>query len=212
MAFRKKTITQRVVSRAQKLGVKVYERNQWGSKYNKVYHKRRKSRPVRVKKASLLVVHITVTKDTGLGDASFFSDMRTIERIGIERFGSGVSYNFCIDNSRGYVGVGQALDAKGTHTVNKRGVRGYPYDLNHFARAIAWIAMPGDQFKFAARDSMVRLIAAMVLEGALTENFEIAPHSKFAAKDCPTDAVRKELVDIKSDAVRLARQERANYG
>jgi hypothetical protein len=57
-------------------------------------------------------------------------------RIGMERFGSGVSYNFLVHMQTGEVAVGQPLDAKGTHTLNEKRVPGYSYDQNLVARAI----------------------------------------------------------------------------
>ncbi len=199
-----KTITQRVIDRARALGAEVYTHDQWGAAYKSVYAARRRDRPVRVLQADTLVGHITVTEDDGVLTGDFFADMREVERIGYQRFGSGFSYNWGID-AQGMIGAGMPLDAKGTHTVNDKKVQGFSYDQNHAARAFAFIGVPGDKFTPAARRAWVILFAAMILEGALTEDPDHVPHSLFAAKDCPTDAVRDELPGMKREAKALVK-------
>lgn len=199
-----RTITQRVVRTArEKYGVTVYTRAAWGSTAQSIYANRRRTRPVRVRKADTIVFHVTVTRDDGDSKQDFFADMREVERIGVERFGSGVSYNFCIDMKTGEVGVGQPLDAKGTHTVNNKGVKGYSHDQNHAARAIAAIGMPGDKLSDKSIRAYAGLIAAMMDEGAVTTSPDAVPHSLFAAKDCPTDPVRTQIQTIMKTAKQL---------
>lgn len=196
------TITQRVVRNARKRGVTVLTRTQWGSAYPDVYRQRRKDTKAGrwgtfLLRARYVAQHITVTFDSGVLVGEFKADCRTIERIGMERFGSGVSYNFLVDMRSGAVGVGQPLDSKGTHTVNDKGVDGYPYDLNMYARAIAVVGMPGDQLSPAAEKSITELIAAMVDEGAVEPGFEYVPHSMFAEKDCPCAPTRDRMPKIR---------------
>lgn len=193
------TITQRVVKNARRRGVVVLSRSQWGSKLPHVYAWRRIFRKAK-QPADTIVQHITVTTPSG----DFKADARTVESIGQARFGSGVSYNWLVDMKTGHVAVGQPLDAKGTHTLNDKGIAGYSYDQNLVARAIAVIGMPGTPLSDAAELAIARLIAAMMDEGAVTKNPDYDPHSKFAWKDCPCDATRDRMYWILSTAKRQA--------
>lgn len=193
------TITTRVVRNARRRGVTVIGRTGWGNT-SLVYSRRRRTRPHKHAPSDTLWQHITVTNRKGIR-----YDMRTLHRIGMERFGSGVSYNFCIDMKTGEVGVGQALDAKGTHTVNNKNIPNYSYDQNFVSLAFAFIGMPGDKPSDKAIDAAANLFAALIDEGALTEDPDYNPHSMVAYKDCPTDAVRKVMSEIKSLALQRAR-------
>jgi hypothetical protein len=202
------TLTDRVVARMRSLGLEVLTHEQWGSAHRELYAQRLASRPVRVKRSDTFVGHISVTRDDGPLRGNFVADMREVERIGFDRFGSGFSYNFGVDNDGGRVGVGMPLLAKGTHTVNDKGVGDYTYDQNHAARAAAWLAMPGTKLSAGARRAFVVIEASMILEGALTESPDVLPHSFFAAKDCPTDALRSQLGPINREALALVREVR----
>lgn len=190
------TITQRVVRRARQRGVTVYTRWQWGSTAGPVYAWRRKFRRHAPPPADTLVQHITVTRRTGIKP-----DMRLLERIGMQRFGSGVSYNFAVDMRTGEVGVGQPLDAKGTHTLNDKGIPGFSFDQNLVAHAIAVIGMPGDRLSLSAEVAIGKLIAAMIECGVLTRGFDYMPHSAFAWKDCPCDPTRDRMPAIRRAAI-----------
>lgn len=181
------SITQRVVDNARGKGVKVIGRAGWGNT-STIYQWRRRFRKHAPNPSDTLWFHITVTRREGIR-----KDMRTLHRIGMQRFGSGVSYNFCIDMKTGEVGLGQALDAKGTHTVNNKRIDGYSYDQNRVSHAIAFIGMPGDELSPAAIKSAAKLIASMTEERALTQDPDFNPHSMVAWKDCPTDAVRRKI-------------------
>lgn len=171
----------------------VKTRRQWGSRYPAVYEYRLKYKPVSRVMADTLVQHITVTFDSGTLIGDFYEDMRTVERIGFERFGSGFSYNAAVDMVTGMLGMGMPLKAKGTHTVNDKNVPGYSHDQNLVARAIAALGMPGKELSPKAENTICHFIAAMIDEGALTPDPDYVPHSLFAAKDCPTDAVRNKM-------------------
>lgn len=211
------TVTQRVVRNARKRGLTVLTRRQWGSRPSgypwplapdvlNVYGWRRRNKPHAPLPADTLVQHITVTFDSGRLVGDFRRDMQTIERIGFERFGSGFSYNWAIDMRTGMVGLGQSLDAKGTHTVNDKGYRPdeFSHDQNRVALAFACLGMPGDRLSAAAEHAIVQLAAAHVDERALTRGFDYLPHSVFAAKDCPTDAVRDRMDEIRAAVRRPA--------
>lgn len=191
------SITTRVMRTARKrYGVTVYDRSQWGSRNRATYQWRRRFRKVTRLQADTLVQHITVTLDTGPLTGDLFRDVRTVERIGMERFSSGVSYNFVVDMRSGSVCLGQSLDAKGTHTVNDKRVPGYSRDQNAVARAFAVLGMPDDALSSRAERAIAGLIAAMIDEGALTVSFDYEPHSRFAWKDCPCDATRDRMRHI----------------
>lgn len=192
----RRTITQRVVANARRRGVTVLTRSQWGAKHESVYTWRRTNKPAR-QPADTVVQHITVTLDHGPLTGDFKADVQAVERIGYERFGSGISYNFVVDMRTGMVAVGQPLDAKGTHTVNDKNVPGYSYDQNLVARAIAVLGMPGDQLSEEAEDAITELLVAMVDEGAITRGFDYDPHSKFAYKECPCEPTRRRMATIR---------------
>lgn len=201
------TITQRVARTARKkYGVTIYSHDEWGSVRRRVYAWRRENKPVKVLKADSLFQHITVTKPSG----NFKADCQAVERIGYERFKSGVSYNFLVDMTTGEVAIGMPLDAKGTHTINDKGQPGFSLDQNLVARAIAVVGMPGTPLSHKAERAIAGLIAAMQDEGALTEGFDYKPHSFVAYKDCPCDNTRSRMGAIrrKSAALREGKEER----
>lgn len=198
------TITQRAVRNARARGLTVLTHAQWGSVHRDVYAERRRLTAAGhwgafTLQADTLVQHITVTFDSGELTGDFREDMRTIERIGFERFRSGVSYNFVVDMKTGMVGVGQPLDSKGTHTVNETGYKPgqFSYDQNMRARAIAVMGMPDSRLWPAGQRALVQLAAAMVEEDALTAGYDYLPHSVFAEKDCPCDATRDRMPAIR---------------
>lgn len=194
------TPTQKFVRLAREQGLTVYTRNigrlGWGSRHPLVYSWRRKFRKHAPLPSDTLVQHITVTRDTGRRARNFKADMRTIEGIGYERFKSGVSYNLCIDMVTGEIGLGQAFDAKGTHTVNDKNLKGFSYDQNLVAHAVSFIGMPGDELSTKAVRSTARCIAIMIKVGILTQHFDYVGHREFAYKSCPTDAVVERMPEI----------------
>lgn len=207
------TLTQEVTRNARRRGVKVHSRGQWGSNpdghrwrlapdVKNVYAWRRKNKRAR-SPADTVVQHITVTRRTGIK-----ADARAVERIGFDRFGSGVSYNWLVDMTTGEVAVGQPLDAKGTHTINDKRVQGFSHDQNLVARAIAVVGMPGDQLSAKAEHAIVQLLVAMVQEGAVTPGFDYEPHSRFAFKDCPCDPTRDKMPRIRGEVQRVLAKER----
>lgn len=212
-----KTITQRVVDNARERGLVVLTHHQWGSECADLYAQRRRWTmegrwgPFKAK-ADTVVQHITVTLDHGPLTGDFARDCRTVEQIGLDRFGSGVSYNWLVDMRTGMVAVGQPLDSKGTHTVNDKGVPGYSHDQNLVARAIAVVGMPGDKLSKKAEKAIVHLLAAMVAEGAITVEFDYVPHSLFAEKDCPCDATRDRMHEIRLDVMDEVRSKKWKPG
>lgn len=196
------TTTQRVVALARKRGVTVYTHRQWGSRRIPTYLLRRRSKRA-LEPADTVVQHITVTLDTGPLSGHFKTDMRTVERIGYERFQSGVSYNFVVDMETGEVGVGMPLDVKGTHTINDKGVAGFSFDQNYAARAIAVLGMENTPLSKKAEHSIAVLLACMVEVGAITDTFDYEPHSTFAWKSCPCEATRSRMPAIRKAALAM---------
>jgi hypothetical protein len=200
------TLQARVVRNLRKRGVTVLTRRQWGSRYASVYRYRLAFKRVKAKKADTLVQHITVTFDSGKLIGDFKEDMRTIERIGYERFKSGFSYNFGVDMANGTIGVGMPLLAKGTHTINDKGVPGYSYDQNLVARAVAVVGMPGTPLSDKAQESITQLIAALMDEGAITLDPDYKPHSFFAYKDCPCEPTRRVMPQMLERAKKVRKK------
>lgn len=199
------TITQRVVANARKRGVDITTRKKWGkdSPDMGVYVTRRKTHKHAAPPSDTLWCHITVTH--GYNDQQdevipIETCMQVLHGIGLERFGSGVSYNFGVHALTGKVGVGMPLDAKGTHTVNTKHIPNYSYDQNLVSLAIAFIGMPGVKPSEEALDAYAGLIAALIEEGALTKGFDFNPHSMVAPKDCPTDNMRDAMPEIRRRA------------
>lgn len=206
------SITQRVIQHARADGLTVLTRKDWGSTEGAVY----KSRRARTKagewgpfllRADTVVQHITVTPP----NADFAASARLVERIGMERFGSGVSYNWLVDMFSGEIAAGQPLDSKGTHTVNDKGIPGYSHDQNLVARAIAVVGMPTTPLSKKAEAAITRLLYVMVAQGAITPGFDYVPHSLFAFKDCPCDNTRERMPTIRRNVNKAPRdrQERA---
>lgn len=186
------SITVDVIRTAKrKYDLDILRHKQWGSKRRSVYAWRRKNKPSK-KVADTVFQHITVTRPTN----DFKSDVRTVEDIGYNRFGSGASYNFIVNMKTGEVAAGMPLDAKGTHTINNKKVSGFSYDQNYAARAIAVLGMPDTPLSNAAEESIARLLAAMMDAGAITNGFDYEPHSLVAWKDCPCDPTRNKMGDI----------------
>lgn len=187
-----------VVSRLAAMGFDVVTRKEWGTVHESLYQSRRRNKPVKLP-VRYSFAHISVTKNT----SSFAADMRTLERIGYERFGSGISYNWAIDPDTGQIGEGQPVDAKGTHTVNDKGISGFPENLNLYGHAICCIGMPGLKVSERFKLSFAALLQASYSEGVMVTGAPLYPHSMFANKDCPTDAVRRVLPEIRSTAIQM---------
>lgn len=204
--------TSRVLRNARKRGLTVYSRRQWGAGFRNlaVYQWRRVNRRhnlIPKKPVDTVVQHITVTHRTG----DFKRDMRTLHDIGVSRFGSGVSYNWVVDMVTGKIGLGQSLDAAGTHTINDKNMPGFSKNQNYVAIAIAVLGVEEDHLSPVAKLAIAELIAAHVDEGYVTKGFDYLPHSFFAAKDCPCDSTRSAMVDIRKGALRLAKNSHLNY-
>jgi hypothetical protein len=185
-------VNRQVMRELRKLTKKrVLSHKQWDAELEGVYLTRREIRPAH-QPADTVVQHITVTKPSG----DFAADVRTLERIGWERFRTGISYNWVVDMSDGTIGQGAYLDAQGAHTINDKGVHGYSYNQNEMARAIAVIGMPTTKLSWHAEESIVDILVAMWRVGAITSHPDYVPHSMFAYKDCPCEPTRTMMPAI----------------
>lgn len=206
------TITQRFVRHARDHGLRVRERHEWGSDPDprhhnlpadvafdrnnppaNVYQWRRANRPhhlLPLHPVDTLWQHITVTFDTGPLVGDFNADMRTVERIGFERFGAGFSYNLAVDMDSGMVGIGQPFDAKGTHTIMEVPREGFSFDQNFVSLGAAFLGMPGKVPSANAVLAMGLVIQSLIEIDALRPGFDYKPH-RWAnpGKTCPTDPV-----------------------
>lgn len=165
-------------------GTKVVTRRQWGARFraslNRFYPP-----------GEYLFVHIAVIDNA----PSKVERMRLIERIGVQRFQrTHFPYND-VAFEDGDIYVGQPLKRKGAHTINGKGIDGYPYDLNAHGHAICLPQNVEDRVTDAQKDSIARWAAAKVLSGESTAK-RILPHRMFAWKSCPGDKMMAELDDV----------------
>jgi len=198
--------TEAFIAALRARGVVVLEHADWGARHVDVYRRRLDTHHHALlpsKPVDTIWHHITVTFDHGPLTGDFKADLRTVEGIGFQRFGSGISYNILVDANSPFprVALGQFLEAKGTHTVNDKDVPGFSHDQNAVALGIAWIGVPGDRLNAAAVEAIVQAEAALIEVGACTTTYDCVPHSLVAAKDCPTDELRDRLPQIRKDAL-----------
>ena len=178
-------INKRVMAELRSIAsVPVLSHKQWDAQYQGVYLTRRETRHA-ISPADTVVQHITVTLDHGPLKGDFIEDVQTVERIGYERFQTGISYNWVVDMGTGMIAQGQFLDAAGSHTVNTLGKEGFSYNQNRMARAIAVLGMEKTKLSKAAEESIVDILVAMERVGAITHRPDYLPHNFFAAKGCP---------------------------
>jgi len=188
-------IERAVVAELRAAGYPVLTRRQWGSKHLGVYQLRRATRRF-VGPADHLFAHISVTHPgTDPREA-----MQTLERIGYERFRTGVSYNWALHRPSKTILLGMPHDAAGAHTLNDKEVAGFPANLNYWGHAIAQIGMPGDSFDDWMRDAAAAVIAAEKKHGAAKPGARLHSHSRFAWKDCACDPYRDRIPDVERAA------------
>lgn len=201
----------KVVRTARDRGLTVYTHKQWGSKQRKLYWNRLVTRRTKVRVKDTLWQHISVTRDDGDDRIAFFMDMQELERIGMERFGSGVSYNLAIDMETGEIGVGQFFNAKGTHTINHKQNEhpDYSFDQNAVSLAFAFIGMPGQAPSKKAIRAAGIMYGVLIDCNKLTVDPDYNPHRMVAFKSCPTDAVVAVMPQIESIAFRTSRKRKA---
>lgn len=188
----------RIIDELRRAGFTVLGRKQWGSRHRPLYQWRRINRhfPGRAK---YFFAHVTVTNRT----RNFAADVRLVEQIGWDRFRTGISYNYAVDQVSGAIAIGMPHDAAGAHTLNDKGVDGFPENLNYYGHGIAWIGNVGDRPSQACKDSFSAIIAAERKHDAARNATPIFPHSRFAWKECPLTVMANALPSIldKTDTI-----------
>ena len=181
----------RIIRELREAGFTVLSRKQWGSRHRPLYQWRRVYRhfPGRAK---CFFAHVTVTDRTD----NFAADVRLVEQIGYERFRTGISYNYAVDQRTGAIAIGMPHDAAGAHTLNDKGIDGFPENLNYFGHGIAWIGNVGDRPSQECKDAIAAIIAAEKKLRAARDGAVIHPHSKFAWKECPLTVMTNALPSI----------------
>lgn len=187
------------IQRLRRGGYKIRTKEQWGSKQLPLYGWRLRTKPVDFP-VDYGFVHISVTHTHG------DEGMRDIEEIGVDRFGTGVSYNWVIDHKTDHtIYIGQPLAAKGAHTVNDKNVKGFPNNLNYFGHAVAFMGDVNDTVCDECVDTIAAIFASEKLEGVMRIGDNIYPHRKFAAKSCPGDKLYDRMRDISDLVARKVR-------
>jgi hypothetical protein len=181
----------RIIRELRQAGFTVLSRKQWGSRHRPLYQWRRVHRHF-PGEAKCLFAHVTVTNRTH----NFAADVRQVEQIGYERFKTGISYNYVVDQKTGAIAIGMPHDAAGAHTLNDKGIDGFPYNLNYFGHGIAWIGNVGDRPSQDCEDAISAIIAAERKHGAARDHATIYPHRKFAWKECPLTVMVEALPSI----------------
>lgn len=181
----------RIIRELRAAGFTVLSRKEWGSRHRPLYQRRRAYRhcPGRAK---CFIAHVTVTDRTD----DFAADVRLVERVGYERFRTGIRYNYAVDQRTGTIAIGMPHDAAGAHTLNDKGIDGFPDNLNAYGHGIAWIGNVGDRPSQECLDAFAAIVAAEKKHGAARDDAPIYPHSKFAWKECPLTAMAKALPSV----------------
>jgi hypothetical protein len=141
-------------------------------------------------------LHISVTIDHGNLIGNEHADMRTIERIGEERFGIGFPYNAAIfDTGRLY--EGQPLTRRGAHTVNDEDKPGFVEPLNEWYRAICLPQMVEDDVTDAQVHQIAKWAAAQIRAGYARREATWNGHRDVSTKSCPGDTGYARLPQIR---------------
>jgi hypothetical protein len=177
-------------------GLGIFSRETWGAVQDYT-SARAVSEPVEG-----FFLHISVTLDHGDLTGDEHADMRTIERIGQERFGIGFPYNAAVfDTGRLY--EGQPLTRRGAHTVNDEGQPGFREtgsngSLNYWYRAICLPQMVTDDVTDAQVHQCARWAAAQIRAGYAKPLAEWWGHRDVSPKDCPGNVGYARLPEIRS--------------
>lgn len=150
-------------------------RTVWGSTFD--YSRRHKDKPADPNKIeTCLHTSVTIAPDLVEPFDDEFRAMRTLERIGVERFKSGISYNAAVmPSGRAY--RGQPLGNKSTHSE---------FGDWNFTRAS--IVLVGDYSKTKPTTAMLRTVAQIQAEWSEDERIkktDLRWHAQVAPKACP---------------------------
>lgn len=147
------------------------------------------------------VLHISVTLDHGDLTGDEHRDMRTIEAIGQQRFGIGMSYNAAVfDTGRLY--EGQPLTRRGAHTVDDKNVgyksTGSSRSMNFWWRAIVLPQLEKDDVTDAQVHQSARWAAAQIRAGYARRDAKWIGHRDVAWKACPGNTGYARLGEIRN--------------
>ncbi len=176
--------TMAVIDLLRASGVECFTRAEWGSprEADGSYARRARTHPMPRRKARYHFLHLTVTGDTDTVQQGKYG-ARQIERYGYSSPPM-VSYQDLITNEGRYF-QGQDYGTKGTHTVNDKGIAGFPHNLNLEGYALALMQNVDDAVTDEQVDLAARVFAARELTGWVEYGAPILPHRKFAWKACP---------------------------
>jgi hypothetical protein len=171
--------------------MQIIPRSEWGAIYPRGFG----SAPL---PASEVWLHhsVTVAPDLVLPYTDDYTAVRTLERIGQQRFGGGISYTFAV-TPVGLVFEGHGVDREGAHTLGR----------NSIARAIVLV---GDYSTKAPTTAMKKSVAELLVYGwqqkwwkfaKLNGGHRDAPGAQTA---CPGDAAYKVIGEINALAAQLA--------
>jgi len=141
-------------------------------------------------------LHVAVIGSGG----SFYSRMRTIEKIGISRFpNTGISYNTAVDFD-GTLAEAQPLARRGAHTVvtyapNKMGLPD-GHNANYDSRALVLPQNCPDRVTDAQIDSAARWAAAQIRAGYAVPGAKWFGHRDAAPKSCPCDTGYRRIPEL----------------
>lgn len=120
--------------------------------------------------ATQLFVHHTVTNPTG----DIYADMRTIEKIGLQRFGQ-FPYSYVVHSHNGEILEGCGL-RRGAHTAQR----------NSTSFGVAWVGDYNERTpKVSQLDATRQLINYLWRNGWLTPGADIMGHRDVMATACP---------------------------
>jgi len=173
------------------VGFKHTLREQWGSDHDYTSD-RTVNRP-----AKWFFLHISVTADPEDNIVAESAAMRTVERIGIQRFGSvGISYNEAAMQS-GRLYEGQPLTRRGAHTVNDENNPTFgDSSLNRDARALVIVQNVQDAVTDAQIDAAAQWAGAVIRAGEAVPGARWYGHRDVSAKACPGDKAYARLGEL----------------
>jgi len=182
-----------VIKQLRAAGVECFTRDEWGTVRSSEYIKRRRTHPMPSGPANYHFLHITVTNDTDSvleGKAG----ARQIESFGLSSPPM-VSYQDLVTNEGKYF-QGQDYGTKGTHTINDKGIKGFPNDLNLQGYALAIMQNVEDEVSDVQVELIAKVFAARELAGYVKKGANVYPHRTFAYKACPGDKAVARLPEI----------------
>jgi hypothetical protein len=169
-------------------------RSEWGSTYD--YAARHRTRPAPSRKQDVRLHHsVTIAPDLDASTVSARQDeyraMRTLEQIGVSRFGSGVSYNVAVMPS-GQAYWGQPLTNKATHS---------DYGDHNYTRASIVLVGNYEVSRPTARQLLkVARILVRWRKQRVIPDFSVLPHSATKATSCPGRYAREKIPAIQRRA------------